>query len=251
MCVATSQQPFQRLSLSYYTCRKHSSDETPRKHTLRHEKLFKCVQRDCDRSVTGFGTQNDLDRHTKSVHSVHIQGYSCAITDCRKKGKIWPRLDNFRQHCTRLHPDSDTSRLIEDSRVTAQSKAATPALSTELEQDTHSKQLLLPASGSSVDSSHAHQDESLQSVDPILPSSTTSKRSEGLDRGLHSRHTRVMIKCTYCRQSKLKVCDDNGSVSFQKLIWWLAVQTVRPQLGFPTTEVRLLYFSWSSMYTWL
>ena len=66
--------------------------------------------------MNGFTTQNDLDRHQKTLHAVTVgKSYRCAAEHCPKKGKLWPRADNFRQHCQRLHPDLDTSGLMSRS----------------------------------------------------------------------------------------------------------------------------------------
>ncbi|KAL8685894.1 MAG: hypothetical protein Q9218_007484 [Villophora microphyllina] len=48
-------------------------------------------------------------KHKMSVHRImpydgNMRTFSCAVTDCPKKDKIWVRLDNFRQHCLRIHP---------------------------------------------------------------------------------------------------------------------------------------------------
>jgi hypothetical protein len=80
-----------------------------RKHELKHVKPFVCDQLGCRRSKQGFTTVNDLDRHRKSVHRIGLseKSYQCASETCRNKGKIWPRLDNFKQHMTRMHKDED------------------------------------------------------------------------------------------------------------------------------------------------
>ena len=89
-----------------------------RKHTLRHEKPYYCVFSGCERKTNGFTTINDLDRHKKSRHRIMPPGsklYKCASESCLEKSKEWPRLDNFRQHCDRMHKDEDTQSLIERS----------------------------------------------------------------------------------------------------------------------------------------
>lgn len=85
------------------------SSSVSRKHVLRHEKPWKCGVPNCKRQQEGFSTKNDLDRHKKSVHAVLPDGltndktYICAAAKCAKKNKVWPRADNFKQHCDRVH----------------------------------------------------------------------------------------------------------------------------------------------------
>lgn len=92
-----------------------------RKHELRHTKPFKCLQPHCPKP-DGFSTKNDLDRHLKSVHkfapiNIADKRYKCMA--CTGKDKIWPRLDNFRAHCIRIHKDQDTDELVRQSVVTS------------------------------------------------------------------------------------------------------------------------------------
>lgn len=92
-----------------------------RKHEVRHTKPFKCNESNCTRSK-GFSTKNDLDRHKKSVHkiapkNVVDKSYRCAAVNCPKKEKIWPRPDNFRQHCKRMHRDEDSEELLRKSVI--------------------------------------------------------------------------------------------------------------------------------------
>lgn len=86
-----------------------------RKHKLRHERPFRCEVPNCKRAKSGgFTTINDLDRHKKSVHRIGLttKSYQCASENCRNKEKIWPRLDNFKQHVERMHKDEDELDLI-------------------------------------------------------------------------------------------------------------------------------------------
>ncbi len=43
------------------------------------------------------------------------KSYMCAVPHCAKKNKVWPRADNFRQHCQRLHKDWDLNKLMDRS----------------------------------------------------------------------------------------------------------------------------------------
>ena len=71
----------------------------------------------------GFSTRNDLDRHRKSLHKVAPgtstdKTFKCAAEGCGKANKSWPRADNFRQHCSRLHKGMDLEELVRKSLVT-------------------------------------------------------------------------------------------------------------------------------------
>jgi len=87
---------------------------------LKHDKPHRCDFPNCSRRDKGFSTVNDLDRHKKSVHRLkgskgaNKKSYRCASLQCRSPEKIWPRLDNFKQHCSRMHPDEDQDLLIKE-----------------------------------------------------------------------------------------------------------------------------------------
>ena len=72
---------------------------------LKHEKPHICDIPGCSRT-TGFGTVNDLNRHKKSVHKIGLttitKSFKCAAAGCKNADKIWPRLDNFKQHTALL-----------------------------------------------------------------------------------------------------------------------------------------------------
>ncbi|KAL6159510.1 hypothetical protein ACJBU6_01948 [Exserohilum turcicum] len=89
-----------------------------KKHSLKHEKPFKCDAPKCRRTEVGFATVNDLDRHRKSVHSIDLdhKSYKCAAKNCKSKDKLWPRLDNFKQHVHRMHAEEDAADIIERSK---------------------------------------------------------------------------------------------------------------------------------------
>lgn len=72
-----------------------------------------CREPGCKRNE-GFTTVNDLDRHKKSVHRIGLskKSYQCASETCRNREKIWPRLDNFKQHIERMHKGEDEMNLI-------------------------------------------------------------------------------------------------------------------------------------------
>lgn len=80
------------------------------------EKPFRCEVTGCTHD-RAFASQNDLNRHMKGVHGIYQGGsdprfFRCQGQDCSKEGKVWPRLDNFRGHIARMHPDEDVEDLI-------------------------------------------------------------------------------------------------------------------------------------------
>lgn len=82
-----------------------------------HTRPFKCARPhpNCRRSDQGFTTINDLNRHYKTVHKLGATEnvYVCAADECKGKDKIWPRLDNFKQHIGRIHKEyTDMEELI-------------------------------------------------------------------------------------------------------------------------------------------
>ncbi|KAF2009845.1 hypothetical protein BU24DRAFT_473015 [Aaosphaeria arxii CBS 175.79] len=90
-----------------------------KKHMLRHNKPFKCNLANCKRGGKGFGTINDLTRHKKSVHGIQVleNSYRCASNACRNKEKVWPRLDNFKQHIQRMHAEENEQDVIRRSAI--------------------------------------------------------------------------------------------------------------------------------------
>ncbi|KAH7076763.1 hypothetical protein BKA63DRAFT_289270 [Paraphoma chrysanthemicola] len=100
-----------------------------KKHKLKHEKPFKCEEPNCKRTGLGFTTVNDLDRHKKSVHRIGLlkKSYQCASESCRSKEKIWPRLDNFKQHIERMHKEEEPEDLIKRSIFTPKRPGTVPA----------------------------------------------------------------------------------------------------------------------------
>ncbi|KAJ5675832.1 hypothetical protein N7462_008729 [Penicillium macrosclerotiorum] len=90
-----------------------------RKHEARHRKLFKCNEPNCPRKE-GFGTINDLARHKKCVHNKEPERgpkmmYLCFGMNCPRPDKKWPRLDNFKQHLSRMHHEEDADALLKKS----------------------------------------------------------------------------------------------------------------------------------------
>lgn len=83
-----------------------------RKHTNRHLKPHKCGISACSK---GFATQNDLDRHKRTVHRAECCNENNSIvylchhcesqsgTQTTRKQIGWPRKDNFLAHLDRKH----------------------------------------------------------------------------------------------------------------------------------------------------
>ncbi|KAL8726299.1 MAG: hypothetical protein Q9166_006801 [cf. Caloplaca sp. 2 TL-2023] len=75
-----------------------------------------CYHVDC------FSTNNDSDSRKKSVHKIMPnnstdRSFRCAAINCPKREKTWPRLDNFRQHCLRIHSEEELDELIRKSEL--------------------------------------------------------------------------------------------------------------------------------------
>jgi hypothetical protein len=86
-----------------------------RKHQARHDKPHPCSYSGCPKR---FATPNDRARHEKSVHAITVSGsksYKCCAKDCNKADKIWPRLDNFKQHLVRMHGAENVEELVQMS----------------------------------------------------------------------------------------------------------------------------------------
>lgn len=77
---------------------------------MKHTKPFRCGILGCKRQAQGFTSANDRDRHMNSVHkrssgrgAAGAVGYDCVYDHCRDNGKIFWRLDNFRNHLKKKH----------------------------------------------------------------------------------------------------------------------------------------------------
>ncbi|KAJ9660820.1 hypothetical protein H2198_002359 [Neophaeococcomyces mojaviensis] len=80
------------------------------RQSRRQEKKYQCAE--CG-SAKSFVTTNDRDRHMKTVHAILNKGdriYICHIDNCSASTKIWPRLDNFKQHVSRMHGEQYADR---------------------------------------------------------------------------------------------------------------------------------------------
>ncbi|KAL8834460.1 MAG: hypothetical protein Q9176_007484 [Flavoplaca citrina] len=91
------------------------SNEVPQSPSMTFD--LTCPHQECgvvSKNQSEHSTNNDLDRHKKSVHKImptnsNDRSFRCAALNCPKREKIWPRLDNFRQHCKRIHPEVQES----------------------------------------------------------------------------------------------------------------------------------------------
>lgn len=84
---------------------------------FRPKRLFKCDDPDCPPSES-FGTINDLAFHKRWVHNKEPERrpkmmYMCFGVNCPRPNKRWPRLDNFKQHLSRMHHEEDGEVLLE------------------------------------------------------------------------------------------------------------------------------------------
>ncbi|KAJ9249734.1 hypothetical protein DTO207G8_6521 [Paecilomyces variotii] len=110
----------EEIRCSYPGCQwKGKCPSDKRKHEARHKKMHKCDEPSCSRKE-GFGTVNDLERHKKCIHNKEPERgpkilYMCFAPNCPRRNKQWPRLDNFRQHLTRMHRDEDPVQLLKKS----------------------------------------------------------------------------------------------------------------------------------------
>lgn len=76
------------------------------------DKRLICTVNGCTRSQS-FATQRELNRHIAGVHQTINQGFRCAAPRCAKRDKLWARIDNYREHVRRHHPDENVTTLIE------------------------------------------------------------------------------------------------------------------------------------------
>lgn len=83
-----------------------------RKHQKRHSKPYGCTFADCKKT---FGSKNDWKRH-ESIQHYQLETWIC---DCAKSdsaescGKVCYRRESFRNHLSKEHEITDTSKLEE------------------------------------------------------------------------------------------------------------------------------------------
>lgn len=81
------------------------------------EVLHLCDFPSCPRGE-GFSTSYELDRHKRSVHHEYDNSdkacrWRCVSDSCKKRDKVWTRLDNFRKHVRDKHQSENLDTLIE------------------------------------------------------------------------------------------------------------------------------------------
>lgn len=68
---------------------------------------------DCKHHEKGFTTRNDMERHEWGLHSIFPRSGKAYVWKCScDKKKLWSRVDNFRQHVKRLHPENSSEEFI-------------------------------------------------------------------------------------------------------------------------------------------
>ena len=202
-----------------------------RKHKLRHEKPFKCVEIDCERSKDGFSTQADLSRHQRTVHDVAMAGtseYQCKAEGCPKKDKIWYRADNFREHCRRLHPSLNFSELMENSLLSKKVDVSSAVPDEPLEDAITSQRLPTSASSAMIGSLSVAKDSTiievpdneLQRLRQTESSVERARQVEKIESPIRDasisgvndstkKRGRTRMKCSECRLRKIKVSDQS------------------------------------------
>lgn len=67
---------------------------------------------------------SNLNRHQKSVHNEREagSGYTCPVAGCGKAGKVWNRMDNFKQHLANKH-QIDVKNTVEVDHILRSSMA--------------------------------------------------------------------------------------------------------------------------------
>ena len=81
---------------------------------------------------SGYDDSRDMNSDMSADHPDQSQGgqsiaenrkkivYRCAAPDCKNPDELWPRLENFRQHCHRIHGDLDCEELVRKSQLDAE-----------------------------------------------------------------------------------------------------------------------------------
>lgn len=87
------------------------------------QRPYNCTIDGCTR---GFSYRSDCARHEKSMHNTG-EGYRCAVIGCKKAGKVWTRLDNFKGHLNRWHGDEDREQLVQKSRFSRSTDSGLPS----------------------------------------------------------------------------------------------------------------------------
>ena len=71
--------------------------------------IFSCGGDSCHET---FRSNSDLRRHERCKHRRAKTVYTCGVVSCRRKDKMWHRLDNLRLHVKSQHRDQSVDRCI-------------------------------------------------------------------------------------------------------------------------------------------
>ncbi|KAJ5180422.1 hypothetical protein N7492_003632 [Penicillium capsulatum] len=179
-----------------------------RKHEARHRKSFKCDEPNCPRKE-GFGTINDLARHKKCVHNKEPERgpkmmYLCFGKNCPRPNKRWPRLDNFKQHLSRMHHGEDADALLKrsmdwyDSVIGSQADHKLDDASSQDEQmldmDVDSSDVSYPPPDKSFLSSRAPTPRPAQFDTKLSPSQYSNLGSFGFNSPMSSDRTESAVE---------------------------------------------------------
>ena len=148
--------------------------------------------------------------------------YRCQAEGCSQNNKYWYRRDNFRAHCRRLHPSLNFSELMEKSMV---SKKIDPSpVPEEPLEDAITSQRLPASAGSAMTRSPIVandiniieiDDKEVLELEEIMRGTPQVKKREsptrnpsifGVDDSTR-KGLRNAMKCSACRQRKIKVSD--------------------------------------------
>ncbi|RMX77456.1 hypothetical protein D0869_09876 [Hortaea werneckii] len=107
------------------------------KHRSQHTRPHKCSELGC-RRTQGFATNNDLERHRKSVHGKTPKvgmkkGYVCKGCPPVLEGhkvKFWPRRDNFKAHAVRKHVSDKNKKALDELLAASETERPPDAVDT-------------------------------------------------------------------------------------------------------------------------
>lgn len=92
--------------------KQNSTTEKSKKKKKQHHCMDGCPEK-------AFTTSNDLERHRRTVHNKINKGervWSCIIGNCSTGRKVWARMDNFKQHMSRMH-NQNNAEIVEQMAV--------------------------------------------------------------------------------------------------------------------------------------
>lgn len=82
----------------------------------RNDPEHACLEPSCTHNAP-FSRKSSLKRHERTVHrrnmlNGHDKLYLCTVSGCQMDRHLWPRLDMFKRHCRRKHPQSDVKAIL-------------------------------------------------------------------------------------------------------------------------------------------